>query len=159
MEISPKSDLVGLIDVPETAGTFGPIGQITSEPQYPEFEINPQGREFRRGGRRRFHTRFRHSVHRLVGIVRRDDRDQKFVRTALPDGFDWLTSALPALATGEAIIVGEGVSIPMQVQFRALGPDEQPASQTPAFARAWSRDVRDPAFIQRTISRWRLQQR
>ena len=95
----------------------------------------------------------------LVTLRTSNDRDQRFVRTALPDGFDWLISALPALATGEAIIVGEGVSIPMQVQFRALGPDEQPASQTPAFARAWSKEVADPAFIHRTISRWRLQQR
>lgn len=95
----------------------------------------------------------------LITLRTSNERDQRFVRTALPDGFDWLVSALPALATGEAIVVGEGVSIPMQVQFRVLAPDEQPASQTPAFARAWSREVRDPAFIHRTISRWRLQQR
>ena len=64
-----------------------------------------------------------------------------FVRNALPDGFDWLIAALPALATGEAVIAGEGVSVPMQVQFRPLAPEEQPASQTPAFSRAWSREV------------------
>ena len=36
---------------------------------------------------------------------------------------------------------------------------EQPASQTPNFSRAWSREIPDQAFIHRTISRWRLQQR
>ncbi len=95
----------------------------------------------------------------LVALRTSNERDQRFVRTALPDGFDWLIAALPALATGEAVIAGEGVSVPMQVQFRALGPEEQPASQTPDFSRAWSREVADPAFIHRTISRWRLQQR
>ena len=57
------------------------------------------------------------------------------------------------------MIAGEGVSVPMQIQFRQLAADEQPASQTPAFSRAWSREVTDHAFIHRTISRWRLQQR
>ncbi|MFL5332944.1 MAG: hypothetical protein ACJ8H8_07130 [Geminicoccaceae bacterium] len=88
-----------------------------------------------------------------------NERDQQFVRNALPDGFDWLIAALPALGTGEAVVTGEGVSVPMQIQFRPLAPDQQPASQTPAFSHAWSREVPDRGFLHRTISRWRLQQR
>ena len=38
----------------------------------------------------------------------------------LPDGFDWLIDALPALDTQEAIVVGDGVTVPMQIQFTAL---------------------------------------
>jgi DNA helicase HerA-like ATPase len=95
----------------------------------------------------------------IVALRTSNERDQQFVRRALPDGFDWLIAALPALATGEAVIAGEGVSVPMQIQFRPLAPDEQPASQTPAFSRAWSHEVGDQAFLHRTISRWRLQQR
>jgi hypothetical protein len=95
----------------------------------------------------------------IIALRTSNERDQQFVRRALPDGFDWLIAALPALATGEAVIAGEGVAVPMQIQFRQLAPDEQPASQTPAFSRAWSREVPDQAFIHRTISRWRLQQR
>ena len=95
----------------------------------------------------------------IIALRTSNERDQQFVRKALPDGFDWLIAALPALATGEAVIAGEGVSVPMQIQFRQLAADEQPASQTPAFSRAWSREVTDHAFIHRTISRWRLQQR
>ena len=89
-----------------------------------------------------------------------NERDQQFVRNALPDGFDWLIAALPALGTGEAVVTGEGVSVPMQIQLPARSPrDQQPASQTPAFSQAWSREVPDRAFLDRTISRWRLQQR
>ena len=95
----------------------------------------------------------------IIALRTSNERDQQFVRRALPDGFDWLIAALPALATGEAVIAGEGVSVPMQVQFRQLARNEQPASQTPAFSRAWSHEVPDQAFIHRTISRWRLQQR
>jgi uncharacterized protein len=88
-----------------------------------------------------------------------NERDQQFVRNALPDGFDWLTGALPALGTGEAVVVGEGVTVPMQIQFRPLAQHEQPASQTPAFSRAWAQEVPDRSFVERTIKRWRLQQR
>ena len=88
-----------------------------------------------------------------------NERDQQFVRNALPDGFDWLIAALPALGTGEAVVTGEGVSVPMQIHFRALPADQQPASQTPAFSQAWSREIPDRTFLNRTISRWRLQQR
>ena len=95
----------------------------------------------------------------VVALRMSNERDQQFVRNALPDGFDWLIGALPALGTGEAVIVGEGVTVPMQVQFRQLDPAEQPASQTPAFSRSWSSDGEDPAFLRRTIARWRLQQR
>jgi uncharacterized protein len=95
----------------------------------------------------------------IVALRTGNERDQQFVRKALPDGFDWLIAALPALATGEAVVAGEGVSVPMQVQFLPLPPDAQPASQTPAFSRAWSREIPDQAFVHRTISRWRLQQR
>jgi hypothetical protein len=95
----------------------------------------------------------------IVALRTSNDRDQQFVRKALPDGFDWLIAALPALATGEAVVTGEGASVPMQIQFRALAPHEQPASQTPSFSRAWSSELPDHAFIHRTISRWRLQQR
>ncbi|HEX6012770.1 MAG TPA: hypothetical protein VFY87_13440, partial [Geminicoccaceae bacterium] len=95
----------------------------------------------------------------VVALRLSNERDQEFVRNALPDGFDWLIGALPALGTGEAVVVGEGVTVPMQIQFRQLDPAEQPASQTPAFSRSWSNDDVDTAFLRRTIGRWRLQQR
>ena len=95
----------------------------------------------------------------IMALRMSNERDQQFVRNALPDGFDWLVGALPALGTGEAVVVGEGVTVPMQIQFRSLPQAEQPASQTPAFSRAWSQEGLDPGFVHRTIGRWRLQQR
>lgn len=95
----------------------------------------------------------------IVALRMSNERDQQFVRRALPDGFDWLLGALPALATGEAVVVGEGVSVPLQIQFRALALDRQPASQTPAFSRAWTADATDRELVGHTIDRWRRQQR
>ena len=83
----------------------------------------------------------------------------QFVRKALPDGFDWLIAALPALATGEAVVTGEGASVPMQIQFRALAPHEQPRARPPASAGPGRVSCPDHAFIHRTISRGRPQQR
>jgi uncharacterized protein len=95
----------------------------------------------------------------IMALRMSNERDQQFVRNALPDGFDWLIGALPALGTGEAVVVGEGVTVPMQIQFRPLAQDEQPASQTPAFSRAWAQEASDRSFVDRAIKRWRLQQR
>ena len=69
----------------------------------------------------------------VVALRMSNERDQQFVRNALPDGFDWLVGALPALGTGEAVIVGEGVTVPMQVQFRQLDPtSSRPARRPPS---------------------------
>lgn len=94
----------------------------------------------------------------IVALRMSNERDQAFVRDALPDGSDWLIRSLPALGTGEAVIVGEGVSVPMQVVLDRLPPDRQPASHTPSFSRAWSAEA-DPAVIGATVARWRSQQR
>ena len=95
----------------------------------------------------------------IVALRLSNERDQHFVRNALPDGFDWLIGALPALGTGEAVVVGEGVTVPMQIQFRPLPPERQPASRTPSFSRAWSAEIASREFVGRTVARWRLQQR
>jgi hypothetical protein len=88
-----------------------------------------------------------------------NERDLDFVRNALPDGFDWLIRDLPGLSTGEAVVVGQAVRVPMQVRFSDLPPAQQPASQTPAFTAGWGRECDDPALLARTVRRWRLQQR
>ncbi|MFO1037317.1 MAG: DUF87 domain-containing protein [Geminicoccaceae bacterium] len=87
-----------------------------------------------------------------------NERDQAFVRNALPDGSDWLIRTLPALGTGEAVAVGEGVLVPMQLRFSELPPDARPASRTPSFADRWARDVEDD-LLPATIARWRAQRR
>lgn len=88
-----------------------------------------------------------------------NERDQAFVRNVLPDGSDWLIRSLPALGTGEAVVVGEGVTVPMQIHFKELPPEAQPASQTPPFSKAWAQDVTRPGTIAQVVSRWRCQRR
>ncbi|MCS6778847.1 MAG: ATP-binding protein [Geminicoccaceae bacterium] len=95
----------------------------------------------------------------VVALRMANERDQAFVRTTLPEGSDWLLASLPALATGEAIVLGEGVTLPMRVQLDPLPPGAQPASHTPAFSQAWREDRAGLDLVRDTVRRWREQRR
>jgi uncharacterized protein len=80
--------------------------------------------------------------------------DQDIVRGALPEASHGLMNFLPALRNGEAIAVGEGVSMPMRVCFTPPPNGCRPKSATASFAREWSNEV-DGAVVEHTIERWR----
>jgi DNA helicase HerA-like ATPase len=88
-----------------------------------------------------------------------NEHDQNFVRKALPDGASGLLGALPALHNREAIVVGEGVSVPMRFRFDELDAASRPRSSTASFATAWDRDDVGEEFMYDTVLRWRLQAR
>ena len=88
-----------------------------------------------------------------------NEHDLTFVRHAIPDSARWLTDAMPALNTREAVVIGDGVPVPMHIRFDELAPEHRPASTTPAFSEAWQRDVADDGLIAETIERWRFQVR
>lgn len=57
--------------------------------------------------------------------------DKSHVSSALPDNLEGLTNMLPILRTGESIIVGEAVKIPMRTIIEAPPKDKRPDSQDP----------------------------
>ncbi|MBI5214409.1 MAG: ATP-binding protein [Ignavibacteriae bacterium] len=57
--------------------------------------------------------------------------DRGHITAALPDNLDGLTNMLPILRTGEAIIVGEAVKLPMRTIIEAPPKDKRPNSQDP----------------------------
>jgi DNA helicase HerA-like ATPase len=81
--------------------------------------------------------------------------DQDIVRNALPEASHGLMNFLPALRNGEAIVVGEGVSMPMRIAFTPLNEDTSPKSATASFTGAWAVDVDDPTQLAYTVERWR----
>ncbi|MFZ5930669.1 MAG: ATP-binding protein [Pseudomonadota bacterium] len=95
----------------------------------------------------------------VIALRMSNIRDQEFVANALPESAGGLLSALPSLAQQEAIIVGDGVTIPMRMRFDDLAPERRPASDTAAFSKAWLTEDTDIAFIDEIIERWRLQKR
>lgn len=57
--------------------------------------------------------------------------DRGHISAALPDNLDGLTNMLPILRTGESIIVGESVKLPMRTIIDAPPKDKRPDSQDP----------------------------
>jgi len=57
--------------------------------------------------------------------------DRGHISGVLPDNLDGLTSMLPILRTGEAIIIGESVKLPMRTIIEAPPKDKRPDSQDP----------------------------
>jgi hypothetical protein len=57
--------------------------------------------------------------------------DRGHITSAVTDNLDGLTSMLPILKTGEAIILGEAVKLPMRTVIDAPAKDKRPDSQDP----------------------------
>jgi uncharacterized protein len=87
-----------------------------------------------------------------------NEHDQAFVARALPENARWLVESLPSLNTQEAVVVGDGVTVPVHIRFNDLEADHRPSSADPSFAVAWRGDP-DEAFLERAIERWRRQSR
>ena len=83
--------------------------------------------------------------------------DLEFVRNAVPDSSRWLVDALPALNTQEALVLGDGVPVPMHIRFNDLAPEQRPASTSRRSRPPGSSDQRDSGLIPETIDRWRHQ--
>ena len=81
--------------------------------------------------------------------------DQDILRDSLSEASHGLMNFLPALRNGEAIAVGEGVSMPMRICFSPLPDDARPRSATALFTTAWSQDFDDHAAVRQTVERWR----
>ena len=86
-------------------------------------------------------------------------KDQEFVLGTLSESSRGLIESLPSLRTGEAIAVGEGVSVPMRLQFTLLPEAQRPASGTAAFSAAWKEGGRSKDYVADIIERWRRQRR
>ncbi|RZF65365.1 DUF87 domain-containing protein [Sphingomonas populi] len=95
----------------------------------------------------------------IIAMRLNNDRDQAFVRAAMPEGARGFLDAIPALRNRECIITGEGVAIPIRVAFDDLEDAKRPASDDPLFSDLWTETGDEDAIIARTIKRWRAQGR
>lgn len=85
--------------------------------------------------------------------------DQEFVRGTMSESALGLTDALPSLRTGEAIVVGEGVSMPVRVYFDLLPEDQRPRSGTVEFSKTWKDGTGKEGTVATIVKRWRRQRR
>lgn len=95
----------------------------------------------------------------IISMRLNNDRDQAFVRAAMPEGARGFLDSIPALRNRECIICGEGVAIPIRVAFDALEENKRPASDDPLFSQLWREVGQEDQIISRTVRRWRSQGR
>ena len=95
----------------------------------------------------------------IISMRLNNDRDQAFVKAAMPEGARGFLDSIPALRNRECIICGEGVSIPIRVSFDDLEEIKRPASADPSFSELWNASGGEEEMVLRTVQRWRAQGR
>lgn len=95
----------------------------------------------------------------IIAMRLNNDRDQAFVKAAMPEGSRGFLDSIPALRNRECIICGEGVSIPIRATFDELEEFKRPASEDPSFAQLWTASGGEEEMMNRTVQRWRAQGR
>jgi DNA helicase HerA-like ATPase len=93
----------------------------------------------------------------IISMRLNNDRDQAFVKAAMPEGARGFLDSIPALRNRECIICGEGVAIPIRVSFDNLEEMKRPASEDPSFTDLWRSSGGEEEAVLRTVQRWRSQ--
>ena len=93
----------------------------------------------------------------IISMRLNNDRDQAFVRSAMPEGSRGFLDSIPALRNRECIVCGEGVAIPIRVNFDTLEEHKRPASEDPSFSELWNRSGDEEELVERVVLRWRSQ--
>jgi len=87
--------------------------------------------------------------------------DRAHVTGAVTDNLEGLLAMLPVLRTGEAIILGEAVQLPVRAQLEAPAPNRRPDSSDPLIyddrgPGGWNRK-REPSKYEEVVEIWRRQ--
>lgn len=82
--------------------------------------------------------------------------DQQRVRGTMPDSLSGLMAMLPALRTGEAMITGEAVRLPMRARLRLPSQAQRPDSEDPNVPDRWH-VPRLPEDYGQVTAAWRAQ--
>jgi len=93
----------------------------------------------------------------IISMRLNNDRDQAFVKAAMPEGARGFLDSIPALRNRECIICGEGVAIPIRVAFDNLEENKRPASEDPSFVELWNQAGGEEDTVDRVVQRWRSQ--
>jgi DNA helicase HerA-like ATPase len=86
-------------------------------------------------------------------LTNSDDRAR--IRSTVPDALAGLIDLLPALRTGESLVLGEAVQIPSRVRFPLVEP--RPKSDDPDVAKCWKEKRVSEPPIAKAITAWRRQ--
>jgi len=88
-------------------------------------------------------------------LANRTDRGR--VESAMPDELGNLAGVLPALRTGEALVLGEAMPIPSRIRFRLA--TKKPVGDDPKLPAGWQGPRPEIADYDRAVDGWRRQMR
>lgn len=93
----------------------------------------------------------------VIAFRMTNEKDQEIIQAVLSDAASPLVTSLPLLGNGEALVVGEGVSVPMRLRLGALPPAERPRSGSASFSTRWQ-DMNVPvSLLDQIVECWRGQ--
>lgn len=84
-----------------------------------------------------------------------NSNDQSRIKAIVPDSLEGLTNLLPALRTGEAVILGEAVQIPIRVRLPLIEP--RPKSNDPEPVKRWKESKAKKPPYNMAVLGWRTQ--
>lgn len=84
-----------------------------------------------------------------------NDRDQNFVRAAIFDTAASLLDFLPSMGPREAIVFGDGVTLPGRIRFADLPDHAMPRSRTASFTKNWQINDGGDIDLADVVERWR----
>jgi hypothetical protein len=84
-----------------------------------------------------------------------NEMDQKIVEAAISDMSTSMIEFLPLLGTAQAIVFGDGVTMPVRINFSELSKDDMPRGTTAKFSQQWRIEIDDPGFLDNVVAKWR----
>lgn len=88
-----------------------------------------------------------------------NEADQQAVRVRTADSAARLLDFLSSLGDGEALAIGQGVSMPMRIRMSRLPPHQLPASSGNAFSELWVSESSNMNELEKIVTRWRFNRR
>lgn len=91
----------------------------------------------------------------MLALRLNNERDQRFVEKAIPDGAEGFLNVLPSLRNREGILVGEGIAAPSRVLIYDIPGEFLPNSVNPSFVSIWNTSEIAPDFVSDIVTAWR----
>ena len=91
----------------------------------------------------------------MIALRLTNSADRAKVEAAMPDDLGALSGMLPAMRTGEGIVLGEAMPIPSRIQFYKAR--KRPRGDDPEMPQAWRQPRPDIAHYKSALNNWRHQ--
>jgi uncharacterized protein len=91
----------------------------------------------------------------MIALRLTNSADRQKVEAAMPDDLGALSGMLPALRTGEGMVLGEAMPIPSRIQF--FRARKRPRGDDPEMPQAWREPRPDGKHYESALNNWRQQ--